>query len=282
MPNSIRRLLLVAAIGLLAAPSPALGVECPGDVNGDNAVNVLDLIDLLLCFGQPATPPCDTADIVADGTVNVLDLIELLLNFGAPCLFDYGPPLANPEAEQIALEMLGAGGPLLVLPEQYERIDRDLGRIRQFEPALAAETDSPAWLPNHLIVKVLIGPPLDEYQCLNTYYQVIDESFLFSSGGGDWYVLTFAGNLNAAALAGIYAALPEIEFADPDALIGGQNFWVPTDQGGGVWRWNVDDGFLDCFDGCDCHRLYVFETDAAGNVVLISFQEQGAPWCVFD
>ncbi len=134
MANSIRRLLLVAAIVLLTAPGPVRGAECPGDVNGDNTVNVLDLIDLLLCFGQPATPPCDTADIVADGTVNVLDLIELLLNFGVPCLFDYGPPLANPEAEQIALEMLGAGGPLLVLPEQYERIDRDLGRIPSSSP----------------------------------------------------------------------------------------------------------------------------------------------------
>ena len=56
--------------------------EIPGDVNGDGVVNVLDLIDLLLCFGQPAGPPCDLADVNGDGTVNVLDLIELLLNFG--------------------------------------------------------------------------------------------------------------------------------------------------------------------------------------------------------
>ncbi len=34
-----------------------------------------------LCFGDPATPPCDTGqDINGDGTVNVLDLIELLLS----------------------------------------------------------------------------------------------------------------------------------------------------------------------------------------------------------
>jgi hypothetical protein len=58
---------------------------CPTDVNGDGATNVLDLIELLLCFGQPATPPCDVADITDDGTVNVLDLIELLLEFGAVC-----------------------------------------------------------------------------------------------------------------------------------------------------------------------------------------------------
>ena len=59
---------------------------CPGDLNGDSLVNVLDLIDLLLCFGSPTTPPCDTGqDINGDGAVNVLDLIELLLVFGTVC-----------------------------------------------------------------------------------------------------------------------------------------------------------------------------------------------------
>ena len=47
----------------------------------DRAANP-DLIDLLLCFGQPATPPCNAADVNGDGQVNVLDLIELPLAFG--------------------------------------------------------------------------------------------------------------------------------------------------------------------------------------------------------
>ena len=54
----------------------------PADVNNDCAVNVVDLIELLLCFGEPAGPPCHLADVNDDGTVNVLDLIILLLNFG--------------------------------------------------------------------------------------------------------------------------------------------------------------------------------------------------------
>ncbi len=57
----------------------------PEDVNGDNAVNVLDLIDLLLCFGQKAAGGCEAEDDNNDGTVNVLDLIELLLVFGETC-----------------------------------------------------------------------------------------------------------------------------------------------------------------------------------------------------
>ena len=58
---------------------------CLEDVNADGLVNVLDLIDMLLCFGLPANLPCATADINGDGTVNVLDLIQLLLAFGTVC-----------------------------------------------------------------------------------------------------------------------------------------------------------------------------------------------------
>ncbi len=59
--------------------------ECPTDVNNDGAVNVLDLIDLLLCFGQPADAGCESQDVNFDGSVNVLDLIDLLLAFGTAC-----------------------------------------------------------------------------------------------------------------------------------------------------------------------------------------------------
>ena len=55
------------------------------DVNGDGVVNVLDLIELLLCFDQPAAPVCEAEDVNGDGTVNVLDLIDLLLAFGSAC-----------------------------------------------------------------------------------------------------------------------------------------------------------------------------------------------------
>ncbi len=59
--------------------------QCLSDVDGSGSVDVSDLIDLLLCFGQPAVPGCEAEDINEDGTVNVLDLIDLLLEFGQPC-----------------------------------------------------------------------------------------------------------------------------------------------------------------------------------------------------
>ncbi len=76
----------IAAAVVLATSASGFGVNpCPEDTNRDGDINVLDLIELLLCFGQPADPPCDASDITSDGSVNVLDLIELLLQFGASC-----------------------------------------------------------------------------------------------------------------------------------------------------------------------------------------------------
>ena len=50
--------------------------------NGDGAINVLDLIELLLNFGVAGCAPTDVND---DGTTTCLDLIDLLLAFGVPC-----------------------------------------------------------------------------------------------------------------------------------------------------------------------------------------------------
>ncbi len=76
----------IAAAVMLAASSSGFGVNpSPDDTNRDRTVNVLDLTDLLLCFGQPAIPGCVGQDINGDGTVNVLDLIDLLLVFGQAC-----------------------------------------------------------------------------------------------------------------------------------------------------------------------------------------------------
>ncbi len=59
---------------------------CPWDIDGSGSVDVQDLVEVLLCFGDPATPPCDTGqDITQDGVVNINDLVEVLLVFGDVC-----------------------------------------------------------------------------------------------------------------------------------------------------------------------------------------------------
>lgn len=279
---------LLCVVLVLTAATAAHAQTCclRGDVNADLQITDDDVGPFVTTLLNPdaATPQAlCAADTDSDGEAtggDVAGFVAVVLN-PAGALFDYGPALPNAEAEQIGLELLGPGGPLLVPMETYERIDRDLGLIRANTPALLSETHSPAWLANQLIVKVLIGAPTDDYDCLNAYYQMTSEEFLFQSGGGNWYVLTFAGNLNVEALAGIYQATPEVDLAEPNGLIGGQNFWVPTPMAGGFWRWDIDDGFFDCFDGCDCHRFYVFRTDEPGNVTLASYQESGPAYCGF-
>lgn len=58
----------------LAAPNPNL----PGDINGDNTVNITDLSILLTNYRTSNT----SADINSDGAVNVLDLSILLSHYG--------------------------------------------------------------------------------------------------------------------------------------------------------------------------------------------------------
>jgi hypothetical protein len=263
----------MAAAALALTGRVCAALPCDADLDDDGAVGVTDFLALLAVWGtDPGGPP----DFNGDGTVGVEDFLQLLAVWG-PIAFDYGPALPNAEAEQIGLEMTGPSGALLVPPDVYDRIDLDLALIRDFEPGLVGETHAMAWAPNQLLVQLVPGADQDEYLCLNEQYQLIEADNLF----GDWWVLTFAGNLNVAALAGIYMQVPAVSFAEPNGLIGGHNFWTPTEASGGWWFWDIDDGWWDCFDGCDCHRLYTFRTGPEGTVGLVSYQEVGQPWCEF-
>jgi hypothetical protein len=84
--------------------------NCPADLNGDNVVNVSDLLILLGAWG--ACPGCD-ADLNGDDVVNVSDLLILLGAWGAcpappaptgACCFDDGsctPDLTASECDDI-------------------------------------------------------------------------------------------------------------------------------------------------------------------------------------
>ena len=53
----------------------------PWDVNGDNTVNILDLVFVGRQFG--ATPPDNpAADVNGDGTVDILDIVLIGQHFG--------------------------------------------------------------------------------------------------------------------------------------------------------------------------------------------------------
>jgi hypothetical protein len=249
----------------------------------DRRIDVQDLFQLLAQWGE-----CDAgcgncpADLtgpggVPDCDVNVNDLFVLLSGWGA-CGFEYGEQFPSAEAHQIALEM--AVG-LLPSASDYDRIERDLGLIRAAFPALADQGHTPAWAPNQLIVGLDRTLPHDDYQCLNGWYGVTNENFLFDFGDIDYYVISLPGWINVEALAADYQRLDEVNSAEPDSLLGGQNYWIPSRLLNGDWRWNIDDGWHDCFDGCDCHHTYVIDTDDKGQVTLVDEQVFGQPWCDF-
>jgi len=66
-------------------PDGSLGVPpCPGDLNGDGVVDLLDLSVLLNNFGSGGATPAD-GDLDGDGDVDLIDLSTLLGTFGTYC-----------------------------------------------------------------------------------------------------------------------------------------------------------------------------------------------------
>ncbi|MFN0137221.1 MAG: right-handed parallel beta-helix repeat-containing protein [Phycisphaerae bacterium] len=67
--------------GALERQSP----PCPGDVNGDGAVNLSDLATLLANFGTASGATRAQGDLDNDGDVDLSDLASLLAQFGTVC-----------------------------------------------------------------------------------------------------------------------------------------------------------------------------------------------------
>lgn len=65
----------------LIVPPPA----CPGDVDGDNDVDLTDLASLLSNFGVASGAAREQGDLDGDGDVDLTDLATLLANFGTTC-----------------------------------------------------------------------------------------------------------------------------------------------------------------------------------------------------
>jgi hypothetical protein len=268
----------------MTAVAPATAQQAcygPGDVNADGLVTFDDLALFAGCMAGPEVgqpPGCDPAtwgraDLDDDGDVDLPDFAALACRAGST-YFDYGPHRENLEAEMLAMALTGE---LRAADAQYARILRDLALIRTTYPQLVSVIDDPDYVPNELIVKLVAGQPLDGYHALNAYYLLTAEEHLF----GDWWVLTFCDNLNAVTLGPIYVALPEVQYADPNYLIGTDD-QITVQVLSGTYRYSIDDGFWDCFDGCDCHRYWVIDVDALGTVTLVSYEEYGMSWCEFD
>lgn len=269
---------LVCWVAAGAAQQTCFG---PGDINADSRVNAGDWLAFETCLAGPGVsvppPGCDPeqfdrADLSGDGDVDLADLAALMRLLGQ-AYFEYGPHRDNLEAEMLAMDLRQM---LRAQEVDYQRILRDLALIRAQYAKLQDVIDDTDWVPKQLLLKLVAGQPTAGYQALNRFYQVVREE-VHSWG----IVLTFCDNLNAEVLALEYAALPEVQWAEPNHLIGIDDYIIVTDLGE-RWEYWIDDGFMDCFDGCDCHREWILQVDTVGTVYLISYREWGMPWCPFE
>lgn len=264
-----RPLCTFAAVCLGVIANHAAALNCPADLNNDLVVDGTDLASLLAQWNADGA-----ADFNGDGIVNGADLATLLAAWGDCPILEYPAPVVGAEAHQIALETLGALGPLFPSEELQQRVEQDLAAIRAFEPSLATEGHTPAWAPTQILAQLDMKASQEIYQCLLAYYSAGEDKLAFG-----FYIIDFPGPLNVLAAADDFNHAPNVSNAQPDALLGGENFYTVQMLQNGNWRWTVDDGYFDCFDGCDCHRFFVFETTPEGDVELISFNQVGPSYC---
>lgn len=62
-----------------------LTLICPGDANGDNQVNILDLSVQAAHYWQTVEPGTN-GDVNRDGTVNMLDLVLTASHYQSVCI----------------------------------------------------------------------------------------------------------------------------------------------------------------------------------------------------
>ncbi len=251
-----------------------------GDVTGDGSVTLDDYEAFFTCMDGPGVLPhpaeCNPTtlsrcDFDLDSDVDLDDASKFLKLFQAQYL-PYGPHLENREAEMLAMTLANSRRAPLDI---YQRIQSDLAAIRIAYPQLVTVIDDPDYATNQLLVGLQSGQPLDEYYALNDYYLVqSEEDHTF------FRLLEFCDNINALVVAEDYAALDAIAYAEPNWLIGIDDF-ITVEAAGDIYTYDIDDGFWDCFDGCDCHRVYQFEVDGNALVTLIDYQEYGQSWCEF-
>lgn len=176
----------------------------------------------------------------------------------------------------------GANGPVQPAEADIDFVGLHMCWLRLTNPDLAAIEQYQAWDPTSMFAGLVPMAPTDDYEMLKVEYDAIADETPYQNLP-DLHLLTFSSNYNYPALAAVFAALDEVEYADPNFLLGGENDRYEYQPfGDGVWRWFIYDEFWDCFDGCDCVRTWSYDVDHdSGEVTMISYSENGQPWCEF-
>ena len=111
--------------GVFQLAEPAAVSETPWDVNGDGAVNIVDLVTVASAFGT-SVPAGSPADINGDGVVDIVDLVTVSSHFGEETV-----------AVASAPALAGSAAPMAWL--RLDRVGGD-GTTTEFEVRARAET----------------------------------------------------------------------------------------------------------------------------------------------
>ena len=200
------------------------------------------------CGNDPAAPPLEC------GT-NLATDAELELT-----------PRNDDNLEQLAIV---ATNRVVAGEAQYERVVRDVAKIRAMRPDLR-DVGFLADFNQEIIVRAdegtisrMVEGTYGAWECLNRRFKVNDIEF--GAGTPERADVTFDGVYHIPTLADRYARLPGIESATGGLRIGDGSTICVTPRGSD-WHYVVDQGTGDCQSGCRDHDYSYFLSREDGAV----------------
>src|SRR5262245_63501911 len=156
-----------------------------------------------------------------------------------PEQFDWGPP-RDALIARIVLDHYGPAGPLLPVPEDYDRAARDVYLLRAAIPALAGVGQDDGWVRDEIIIGA--DPPLTrDVECANLFFQAHVEPVY---PGAPYWIVSFPELINPWAMCETYMLLPGVNGAGENAY-GCMNCppcsssWQYNPRSDGTWRWTM-------------------------------------------
>lgn len=201
------------------------------------------------CGSEPAAPPLEC------GT-NLATDAELALT-----------PREDENLEQLAIV---ATMRVVAGSEQYQRVVRDVGIIREMRPDLRSIEFLPDFSQDLIVradeetIASMVEGTYGAWECLNRRFKVSD--IRFGEGTPDRADLVFDGVYHIPTLAERYAELPGVQAATGGIRFGGGSTICVTSTPG-EWHYVVDQGSGDCESGCIDHDYSYFISHADGRVV---------------
>jgi len=167
-------------------------------------------------------------------------------------------PFANKEAEILALE---ATGKLIAPQHAYERILADLALIRSQHPQVQNAGAMASWPTDQLLMgfdaegmTAVQNGTYADWDCPNALYGVTSKDVT------SFVNLHFSHRFNIPLLAAEYAALPHVEYAEPNGFAGDGSDVCASIEGGTTYHYVFDIASGDCQAGCINHEYWGFTT----------------------